>query len=278
MQEILQVFAIEAFLHRLVESVDRDRFVLKGGALLPAFGGRRPTRDIDFQATSLPMDQATVLNRILHVASFECHDGVTFDDSSASATTIRNDDPYVGIRVYVRAHIATAVVDLRVDVGIADPIIPEPRTVDLPRLLGGSIQVLAYPLEMVLAEKIVTAISRGTANTRWRDFWDVVSLSRRHVVQADVLTDSLRNVADFRQVELMPLSHVLVDFHSLGQSGWASWRRRNSLENSSPRDFGEVLAEYTRFADPVVRDASRGTVWDPGERRWIRHVNEAESN
>lgn len=278
MQEILQVFAIEAFLHRLVESVDRDRFVLKGGALLPAFSGRRPTRDIDFQATSLPMESEAVLNRILHVASFECLDGVNFDESSASATMIRNDEPYVGIRVYIRAHIATAVVKLWVDVGTADPIIPEPRPVDLPRLLGGSIQVLAYPLEMVLAEKIVTAMSRGTANTRWRDFWDVVSLSRRHVVQADVLTDSLRNVADFRQVELMPLSNVLVNYHSLGQSGWASWRRRNSLEDSSPHDFGEVLAEFIRFADPIVRDESRGTVWDQNQRRWIRRVDEAESN
>jgi hypothetical protein len=29
---------------------------------------------------------------------------------------------------------------------------------------------------MVFAEKIVTALERGTANTRWRDFVDIYSL------------------------------------------------------------------------------------------------------
>jgi hypothetical protein len=44
----------------------------------------------------------------------------------------------------------------------------------LPRLRGGEpIELRGYPIHMVHAEKIVTAIQRGTANTRWRDFGDV---------------------------------------------------------------------------------------------------------
>jgi hypothetical protein len=37
-----------------------------------------------------------------------------------------------------------------------------------------------YPLEMLLAEKIVTAIARGTASSRWRDFVDIYMLVQRH--------------------------------------------------------------------------------------------------
>jgi hypothetical protein len=33
---------------------------------------------------------------------------------------------------------------------------------------------------MVLAEKIITAVQRGTANTRWRDFVDVYLLTGAH--------------------------------------------------------------------------------------------------
>jgi hypothetical protein len=44
----------------------------------------------------------------------------------------------------------------------------------VPRLLGGSITVRGYPLSMVFAEKIVTAVQRGTVNTRWRDYADIV--------------------------------------------------------------------------------------------------------
>lgn len=38
------------------------------------------------------------------------------------------------------------------------------------------IHVVGYPVEMVLAEKVVTATARGTANTRWRDFVDIAAL------------------------------------------------------------------------------------------------------
>jgi hypothetical protein len=37
---------------------------------------------------------------------------------------------------------------------------------------------------MVHAEKLVTAIDRGTTNTRWRDFADEYLLSGRHIADA----------------------------------------------------------------------------------------------
>ena len=39
-----------------------------------------------------------------------------------------------------------------------------------------AISVLAYPLENVFAEKLDTIVSRGAANTRTRDFYDVYML------------------------------------------------------------------------------------------------------
>ena len=48
-----------------------------------------------------------------------------------------------------------------------------PDEVVLPKLLGGEIRLLGYPMTMVLAEKAVTALQRATANTRWRDFGDI---------------------------------------------------------------------------------------------------------
>ena len=66
-----------------------------------------------------------------------------------------------------------------VDVNVGDPIWPEPLQISLPRLIDGAISARGYPLEMVLAEKIVTALERGTANARWRDFVDVYVLTRR---------------------------------------------------------------------------------------------------
>jgi hypothetical protein len=60
--------------------------------------------------------------------------------------------------------LSRAIIRLHVDINVGDPVWPEPQQVHLPRLLGGEMTVRAYPFEMVLAEKIVTAIARGTAN------------------------------------------------------------------------------------------------------------------
>jgi hypothetical protein len=46
--ELIQLYALECFLDRLVHSEFADTFILKGGVLLAALDARRPTRDIDF--------------------------------------------------------------------------------------------------------------------------------------------------------------------------------------------------------------------------------------
>jgi hypothetical protein len=63
------------------------------------------------------------------------------------------------------AQLATARPHFHVDTNVRDPISPAPKNVRLPRLLGDEIVLRGYPLEMVHAEKIVTAIARGTVNT-----------------------------------------------------------------------------------------------------------------
>jgi hypothetical protein len=63
------------------------------------------------------------------------------------------------------------------------------------RLLGGAITVRGYPLSMVFAEKIVTAVQRGTVNTRWRDYADIAILSAVHDVNGDELAGSIDVVA-----------------------------------------------------------------------------------
>ncbi len=46
-----------------------------------------------------------------------------------------------------------------------------------------TIEVWAYNLEMVLAEKLETVISRNVTNTRMRDFYDIYILQKLHAEQ-----------------------------------------------------------------------------------------------
>lgn len=62
--ELIQLYALECFLDRLVHSEFFDTFILKGGVLLAALDARRPTRDIDFAARMLENSAENVLSAV----------------------------------------------------------------------------------------------------------------------------------------------------------------------------------------------------------------------
>ena len=120
-----------------------------------------------------------------------------------------------------------------IDVNVGDPISPAPKHMRLPRLPGGEVFLRGYPLAMVRAEKVVTAIARGTVNTRWRDFADIYMLARRHAIDGTELVRSARRVSEHRQVQLVPLSGVLGRSVSRdGQVGAAGSGSRTGCQSS----------------------------------------------
>ncbi len=266
--ELLQLYVLEGFLARLAMSRLADQFVLKGGVLLAAFGERRPTRDIDLHAQVLDNDVETVRAAVCQVAAISLDDGVVFQAETSTGEVIRDVEPYAGVRVSMTAQLATARPHFHVDVNVGDPITPAPTTVRIPRLLGGEILVQGYPLAMIHAEKIVTAISRGTVSTRWKDFADVYMLARHHAVDGTELAGSIRDVAKHRQVQLSTLAVVLDGYGDIGQQRWAVWRRRQRLDDRLPEGFGEVVGAVIDFADPAVAGATEGRSWDPTRGVW----------
>jgi len=184
--ELIQLYALECFLDRLVHSKFADTFILKGGVLLAALDARRPTRDIDFAALAIENTTEKILSAVQTIAAISLEDGMEFDSNGATAETIREEGSCSGIRVTLGGSLSRAVIRFHVDVNVGDPIWPGPQQISVPRLIDGMISVRGYPLEMVLAEKIITALERGTANTRWRDFVDIYLLTGRNAINAQV--------------------------------------------------------------------------------------------
>ncbi len=268
--ELIQLYALECFLDRLTRSKYAANFILKGGVLLAALDARRPTRDIDLAARTLENSTTAALAVVREIAEISADDGVVFQSDHATAEIIREEDDYSGIRVTLGGTLSRAEVRLHVDVNVGDPISPEPQEVILPRLLGGELAIRGYPLEMVLAEKIVTALARGTANTRWRDFLDLYVLVRRYAVEAQTLRTSMQRVAQHRGLPLGPLRPVLVGYPDIAQSRWLAWLRKQRLDAVAPAEFSLVLEVVTSFADPVILGA--GTApgsWDPLNSTWV---------
>ncbi len=263
--ELLQLHALEAFIDRLTTAAHSSKLILKGGALLAAYDVRRPTRDIDLSAHNLA-NTPTHIRAVVQIIAAEVRsDGWVFE--TISTETIREDDHYSGVRVTVHAQLATARVNFHVDVSVGDVVWPEAAIVLVPRLLGGSIAVRAYALSMVLAEKLVTAVQRGTANTRWRDFADVYLLTGKHSLDGDEVAQAIRHVANHRAATLAPLSALLAGFGVVAAARWSAWVRKQSLNDRLPAEFDLVLQAVTGFADPLLSKTSTST-WDPKAREW----------
>lgn len=131
--------------------------------------------------------------------------------------------------------------------------------------------MLGYPLPMVIAEKTVTAIQRGEANTRWRDFADVLTISRHHEFDATELHAALKSVAEHRATPLQPLLPALAAMGELGQARWAAWRRRQAHTSTMPERFDHVLEDVSLFVDPVLsHPAPAAARWSPVTQEWIR--------
>jgi hypothetical protein len=275
-QELMTLYALEGLLARVAASPYREDFVLKGGVLLAVFSLRRPTKDVDLQATGLTNDVDEVLERVRELAAIDVGDGLIFDADEIRAHTIREGDGYPGVRVRLIAALGKARLTIGMDVNFGDPIWPAPTEIDLPRLIQigqQPVRLLGYPLPMVVAEKTATALQRGEANTRWRDFADILTISRTHELSADELRAAFEAVATFRGIALQPLLPSLQGMPRLAQAKWANWRRRQSRTADLPDRFEDVLTAVAAFVDPLLDATPFGAArWNPSKLAWVHRT------
>lgn len=255
--ELLQLYALEGFLGRLERSEHRSRLVLKGGVLLAAFDLRRPTRDIDFLALEVDNEPAAAGRLIAEVAAVDVDDGLEFLVETLDTSVIRDDDIYPGVRVRLEVRLATAKLRLQVDVNVGDPVVPGAVPTEIPPVLPGpGPTVLAYPRALVIAEKLVTALQRGAASTRWRDFADLYLMVGEDPGDAQQVVPSIAAVAKHRGVPLNPLGRVLAGMPERAQTRWKSWLEQHGLADRVPRSFAELLDRLDERTGPWITAAA----------------------
>jgi predicted nucleotidyltransferase component of viral defense system len=232
--ELLVLHVLERFLYRLSISAHRDRLVLKGGMLLAVFEERRPTRDVDLLGMAIANDAESVAALVIEITAIEVDDGVLFRPDQLTTQTIREQDVYAAVRVTMLTTVATAEVALKVDVNVGDPVTPAPVEVTYPALLDEPFTMIGYPLETVLAEKLVTMIARGDTTTRDRDFADVWLLTGHHKVGLGELREAITATADHRDVTLAALGDVLSRLATDRQHNWRRYTARTGLDGDVP--------------------------------------------
>jgi hypothetical protein len=219
---LARLYVLEGMLDRIFASPFAADFESKGGVLLAACALLWPTKDIDVEVSRIRNDATAVTARITEIADIGPDDGIAFDLDSIPAETIRENDDYQGIRVRLTGYVGRYRSAIGLDVSFGDPIWPAPQQIDIPRILEdigvNPVILFGYPLIMVFAEKTVTRMQRRETSTRWRDFADVVVISRRHNFIAGDRRSAMEVVANHRREPLLALVPGLDGMAELAQT------------------------------------------------------------
>ena len=164
----------DRFLERLSKSKYIDNFILKGGFYLSVLFGveNRATMDIDTAFRNADFNEETLIQMIKEILSINVNDNAKLN--CVSIVPIRDEDEYGGFRVTILVEYENIKQSFHIDIATGDPITPkEIRYKYLPLLGDDYINLYAYNIETVLAEKIETILSRLELNGRTRDFYDI---------------------------------------------------------------------------------------------------------
>lgn len=219
----------ERLLYRVSVSQYKDNFLLKGGSLLYALDGleARPTVDVDFMADRISRDRESLTGVFKRIVTIGCdEDGVVFDEESVRAEPITVDKKYPGLRFYVTARMDTIVHSLSVDIGFGDVVSPCPMTIDFPLLLPDipSVNLRAYSLETVVAEKFHTMIDRDEANSRMKDFFDCYLLLTQRNLDDGSLFEAIKATFDNRALAHKPDLKLFTDDFAADKERVIRWK------------------------------------------------------
>lgn len=200
-QEVLQMYLFERIIERLSLSRYKDNFILKGGLLIASMIGveSRSTLDMDTTVKNILMDDDIIREAIQEVIQIDIEDGIEFVYQKMEP--IREDDEHKNYRVHLKAIYGKIVAPMKIDITTGDIITPSEIEYSFRLMLEDrEVDVMAYNLETILAEKYETIISRNIGTTRVRDYYDLYILFRSRIseINRNDFIDAVGNTAKHR--------------------------------------------------------------------------------
>jgi hypothetical protein len=271
---LLERFVIGRLLWRVSQYDGGSQFVLKGAQLfsLWAKSSHRPTRDLDLLGSGDPsLESLRSYFAELVAKPADPADGLIWGEVLASQ--IREDQRYEGVRITIKVALAGAIVPAQVDIGFGDAITPAPVELTWQDLLGfPEAQLLTYPPETVIAEKLNAAEELGMDNSRMKDFYDLDWLCQNMEFDHALLGLAIRTTFERRGTALPETTPVALTQEfatdTMKVTQWKAFLRKNRLEAGA---LAEVVQRLHEFLNPVLFPPGdfAAKVWKPGQG-WTR--------
>ena len=250
---LLVRFALERLLFRLSRSAYRDRYILKGGMLVTQWldHDNRETRDADFLSFG-EADAETIKAIFAEIMAITSDDGLDFDTKALTATAIRDEMEYGGIRLKTSAYLERTRIPVTLDIAFGDALVDAAQSIDYPSLLDMERpSIRAYPPAQVIAEKFQAVVALGLANGRMKDFYDLWAIPKAMPVDGQTLDTAISATFERRATPIpnerpVGLSAAMAN-DAQAQRRWRAYVE--SLELAVP-DYAEVLDDIWALLAP----------------------------
>lgn len=220
---LLQMCLFEGILEKLSKSEYSENFILKGGLLVSSLIGvdMRSTMDMDTTIKGIPVNKETITRIINEILAIEIDLGISY--KLIKLTPIRNADVYEDFCASIECKFGKINTKLNIDITTGDVITPREIKYSYSKILEeGTIPIITYTIETILAEKFETISSRNITTTRARDFYDLYMIYNMYnnkinqeilgeaIVKTARQRGSLKAIRQYREiVELFKINSII---------------------------------------------------------------------
>ena len=171
---LLHMCLFEGILEKLSKSKYSENFILKGGLLISSLIGvdMRSTMDMDTTLRGIPLNEVSITKILNEILAIEINADIEY--KLIKLSPIRQEDVYEDFCASISCIFGKINATLNIDITTGDVITPREMNYSYSKILEeGTIPIMTYTIETILAEKFETISSRNITTTRARDFYDL---------------------------------------------------------------------------------------------------------
>lgn len=198
---LLQMCLFEGILEKLSKSKYSENFILKGGLLISSLIGveMRSTMDMDTTLRGIPLNEVSITKILNEILAIEIDADIEY--KLIKLSPIRQEDVYEDFCASISCIFGKINATLNIDITTGDVITPREMNYSYSKILEeGTIPIMTYTIETILAEKFETISSRNITTTRARDFYDLYMIYSiyKDKIDKDVLRKAIERTSKYR--------------------------------------------------------------------------------
>lgn len=277
-QQLLMLFSQEELARRISKSRFKNKLILKGGFLLFAISNTafRPTVDADYSLDKFSNNLENIQMMIEEIINIKTnYRFIEFEIKGYE--DIAEQQKYPGIRVNLIAKIKNTRTHISMDFAVGDRIIPEVQKRKINTILDDfeKVELLSYPLETIISEKLHAIVSRMELTSRMKDFYDINYLANNYSFKCEMIKEAVIHTFSNRDTPFN--SKTVENILRLGDDVKISGRWINFCRSviNEELEFNIILKKIVIFLNPPLQAAAENrktnSTWDPENFNWLEN-------